>query len=83
MTLNDQLEACKAHFLKREREIMDRCSKMVADAGRSKLKYDEKLETLDKVFHHMEYDGVRRVLSIQEDRLALLGIKTVQGKVQL
>jgi hypothetical protein len=54
MSLNTEIEACKAFYMKREREIMDNCSRMVAEAGKSKLEYDKKLEELNLLFTHME-----------------------------
>lgn len=82
MSQNSEIEACKAFYIKREREIMDNCAMMVAEAGRSKLKYDEKLEALDLLFSHMEYDGMHRIMTIREDKLNLVGFKVIQGKVQ-
>jgi hypothetical protein len=83
MSLSNELEAAKAHYLKRERDILARCEKEVAEAGREKLKYTQKLSELDQLTNAMDYDGLRRVLSIREDTLNLLGFKVIQGKVQL
>lgn len=82
MNLNNELEACKAFYLKREREILERCADQVAEAGRSKLKYDELLDQLEQLFHHMEYDGMHRIMTIREDKLNLVGFKVIKGKVQ-
>lgn len=83
MNLSNELEAARSHYLQRERDILARCEKEVADAGREKLKYTKKLSELDQLTNAMDYDGLRRVLSIREDTLNLLGFKVIQGKVQL
>lgn len=80
--MSQQIEAIKAEFLERERKILDNCARQVAEAGRSKLKYDEKLEALDLLFSHMEYDGMHRIMTIREDKLNLVGFKVIKGRVQ-
>jgi len=83
MSQNAEIEACKAFYLKREREILEKCSRLVADAGREQLEYSRKLAELEKLFDHMEYDWRYRHLTIREDNLNLLGFTVINGKVRL
>jgi len=71
----DQVEACKAHFLQREREILDRCSKEVAKAEIEAGKAKQLRERLEQLLCHMQYDGLTRTMHIRDDDLALLGFR--------
>jgi hypothetical protein len=83
MSQNSEIEACKAFYLKREREIMDTCSHLLAKARDEQLEYTRKLAELNKLFDHMEYDWRHRHLTIREDNLNLLGFKVINGKVEM
>jgi hypothetical protein len=83
MSLNSEIEACKAHFLKREREILDNCTKLLSEAREEQVEYAGKLAALNKLFDHMEYDWRYRHLTIREDDLNLLGFKVINGVVDL
>lgn len=76
-------EDVKAEFLCRERQIIDRCQKEVAAAQGALTKAKEMRERCQQMLDHMDYDGLRRVLSIREDKLAVLGIRVISGKVEL
>lgn len=69
--------------MRREREILDRTDKAVAEAEAQNSVLKSKIARYEKLLYYLVYDPRERKFTIYEDSLHQVGFTSRQGKIEI